>query len=107
MKLNRAIFLMLIMSGPALAQGSDCSTEKPAIVRVLHTGKITWNGIPITRQEMQNRITQAAHQKPMPNIKVAGDETVKFKDIAEVFKVMQETGFHCPKAVGFITESAR
>lgn len=106
MNVNRAIFFMLAVSGPALAQGSDCSTEKPAIVRVLHTGKITWNGVPITRLEMQKRITQAAHQKPMPNIKVAGDKTARFEDIAEVFKVMQETGFHCPKVVGFITEPA-
>lgn len=55
---------------------------------------------------MRKRITEAAQKKPMPNIKVAGDETAKFKDIAEVFKVMQETGFHCPKVIGFITEPA-
>jgi biopolymer transport protein ExbD len=92
----------MVLCSPALAQVTDCS-GKPIVLRVLHTGKITWDGIPVTQREMQHRIALAAHQQPTPKIRVTGDETAKFNDIAVVFNAMQANSYQC-WVVGFITK---
>jgi biopolymer transport protein ExbD len=63
-------------------------------------GKIFWNQVEITQNELINRLKTISPQRPQPEIHLRGDQNTEFKNIAVVMMNCQRSGI---AKVNFIT----
>ncbi|UMM63851.1 Biopolymer transport protein ExbD [Aristophania vespae] len=71
------------------------------VLAVMADGQAYWNEQPITdHAEMVSKLTQAAGQKPQPQIQIRGDGAAKYADIGPIIAACQEAGI---AHVDFIT----
>jgi biopolymer transport protein ExbD len=87
----------------------DQIDEKPIVVQpitiaVTDEGKMFWNDQPITKDQIESRLSVEAQKTPQPPINVRGDKTTKYRVIAEVVQVAQSQGM---RKVGFVAEKER
>ena len=83
--------------------------EKPVVVQpitltVTEQGNLYWNDQPITKDQIESRLSVEAQKTPQPAINVRGDRTTKYRVVQEVVQVAQNQGM---RKVGFVAEKER
>ena len=83
--------------------------EKPIVVQpititVTEAGNLYWNDQPITKDQIESRLSVEAQKTPQPAINVRGDRTTKYRVVQEVVQIAQNQGM---RKVGFVAEKER
>ena len=83
--------------------------EKPMVVQpvtiaVTEEGNLYWNDQPITKDQIESRLSIEAQKTPQPAINVRGDRTTKYRVVQEVVQIAQNQGM---RKVGFVAEKER
>ena len=73
---------------------------QPITITVTEQGNLYWNDQPITKDQIESRLSVEAQKTPQPAINVRGDRTTKYRLVNDVVKVAQSQGM---RKVGFIT----
>ena len=84
-------------------------TDKPMVVQpitltVTDAGNLYWNDQPITKDQIESRLSVEAQKTPQPAINVRGDRTTKYRVIQQVVQIAQNQGM---RKVGFVAEKER
>ena len=79
-------------------------TDKPMVVQpitltVSDAGNLYWNDQPITKDQIESRLSVEAQKTPQPAINVRGDKTTKYRIVSEVVQIAQAQGM---RKVGFM-----
>ena len=87
----------------------DKIDEKPIVVQpitiaVTDEGNLFWNDQPITKDQIESRLSVEAQKTPQPAINVRGDRTTKYRIVQEIVQVAQNQGM---RKVGFVAEKER
>ena len=83
--------------------------EKPVVVQpitltVTEQGNLYWNDQPITKDQIESRLSVEAQKTPQPAINVRGDKTTKYRVVQQIVQVAQNQGM---RKVGFVAEKER
>ena len=77
---------------------------QPITITVTEQGNLYWNDQPITKDQIESRLSVEAQKTPQPAINVRGDRTTKYRVVQEVVQVAQNQGM---RKVGFVAEKER
>ena len=77
---------------------------QPITITVTEQGNLYWNDQPITKDQIESRLSVEAQKTPQPPINVRGDRTTKYRVVLEVVQVAQNQGM---RKVGFVAEKER
>ena len=77
---------------------------QPITIAVTEEGNLFWNDQPITKDQIESRLSVEAQKTPQPAINVRGDRTTKYRVVQEVVQVAQAQGM---RKVGFVAEKER
>jgi biopolymer transport protein ExbD len=77
---------------------------QPITITVTDAGNLYWNDQPITKDQIESRLSVEAQKTPQPSINVRGDRTTKYRVVQEVVQVAQNQGM---RKVGFVAEKER
>ena len=77
---------------------------QPITITVTEQGNLYWNDQPITKDQIESRLSVEAQKVPQPAINVRGDRTTKYRVVQEVVQVAQNQGM---RKVGFVAEKER
>jgi biopolymer transport protein ExbD len=77
--------------------------EKPETITlgIDAAGKMYWNDQPVSEEEMDNRLADAAGKKPQPELQLRADKSTRYQTIAEVMSAAQSAGL---TKLGFVTD---
>ena len=76
----------------------------PITVTVTENGSLYWNDQPVTAQLLESQLSVEAQKTPQPAVNIRGDETTKYRTIAEVVNTAQAQGI---RKVGFVATKER
>jgi biopolymer transport protein ExbD len=76
----------------------------PITVTVTEDGKLYWNDQPVTANMLESQLSVEAQKTPQPAVNIRGDETTKYRTIAEVVNKAQAQGI---RKVGFVATKVR
>ena len=87
----------------------ELNRDKPLVVQpitiaVTEEGNLFWNDQPITKDQIESRLSVEAQKTPQPAVNVRGDRTTKYRVVQEVVQVAQNQGM---RKVGFVAEKER
>ncbi|MGO4550971.1 ExbD/TolR family protein [Lysobacter sp. 2RAF19] len=77
---------------------------QPITITVSDAGNLYWNDQPITKDQIESRLSVEAQKTPQPAINVRGDRTTKYRIVQQVVQVAQNQGM---RKVGFVAEKER
>ena len=77
---------------------------QPITITVSDAGNLYWNDQPITKDQIESRLSVEAQKTPQPAINVRGDKTTKYRVVQQVVQVAQNQGM---RKVGFVAEKER
>ena len=77
---------------------------QPITITVTEQGNLYWNDQPITKDQIESRLSVEAQKTPQPPINVRGDRTTKYRVVQEVVQIAQNQGM---RKVGFVAEKER
>jgi biopolymer transport protein ExbD len=77
---------------------------QPITLAVTQEGNLFWNDQPITKDLLESRLSTEAQKTPQPQINVRGDQTTKYRTVADVVRIAQAQGM---RKVGFVAEKER
>ena len=77
---------------------------QPITITVTEQGNLYWNDQPITKDQIESRLSVEAQKTPQPPIIVRGDRTTKYRVVQEIVQVAQNQGM---RKVGFVAEKER
>jgi biopolymer transport protein ExbD len=77
---------------------------QPITITVTEQGNLYWNDQPITKDQIESRLSVEAQKTPQPAINVRGDRTTKYRVVQEIVQVAQNLGM---RKVGFVAEKER
>ena len=64
-------------------------------------GMLHWNTLPISAEELPQRLSTAARQSPQPELHLGADKAVRYEHVAAVLAAAQKAGL---TRIGFVTE---
>ena len=76
----------------------------PVTVTVTDNGSLYWNDEPVTPAMLESQLSITAQKTPQPAVNIRGDETTKYRTIAEVVNTAQAQGI---RKVGFVATKVR
>ena len=65
---------------------------QPITLAVTDEGNLYWNDQPITKDQIESRLSVEAQKTPQPAVNVRGDRTTKYRVIQEVVQIAQNQG---------------
>jgi biopolymer transport protein ExbD len=77
---------------------------QPITLTVTDEGRLFWNDQPITKDQIESRLSVEAQKTPQPPINVRGDRTTKYRIVQEIVRIAQSQGM---RKVGFVAEKER
>jgi biopolymer transport protein ExbD len=77
---------------------------QPITITVSDEGNLYWNDQPITKDQIESKLSVEAQKTPQPAINVRGDRTTKYRVVQQVVQVAQNQGM---RKVGFVAEKER
>ncbi|MFL9924418.1 biopolymer transporter ExbD [Herbaspirillum lusitanum] len=82
---------------------SSPAPEKPTTVSIGidAVGKLFWKDQPVSKDELQQRLAEAAQQQPQPEVQLRADKSTRYEVIADVMSAAQSTGL---SKIGFVTD---
>jgi biopolymer transport protein ExbD len=76
----------------------------PITLAVTENGTLFWNDEPISKDQLESRLSVEAQKTPQPQINVRGDKTTKYRIVQDVVKIAQAQGM---RKVGFVAIKER
>jgi biopolymer transport protein ExbD len=76
----------------------------PITVTITSDGHIYWNDAPVTQDLLESQLAVEAQKTPQPAVNIRGDETTKYRTIADVVNTAQAQGI---RKVGFVATRER
>ena len=76
----------------------------PVTVTVTETGALYWNDEPVSSAMLESQLSVTAQKTPQPAVNIRGDDTTKYRTIAEVVNTAQRQGI---RKVGFVATKVR
>jgi biopolymer transport protein ExbD len=76
----------------------------PVTVTVTETGALYWNDEPVSSAMLESQLSVTAQKTPQPAVYIRGDDTTKYRTIAEVVNTAQRQGI---RKVGFVATKVR
>ncbi|MGN6111485.1 MAG: ExbD/TolR family protein [Luteimonas sp.] len=76
----------------------------PVTVTVTDNGSLYWNDEPVTPAMLESQLSVTAQKTPQPAVNIRGDDTTKYRTIAEVVNTAQRQGI---RKVGFVATKVR
>jgi biopolymer transport protein ExbD len=82
---------------------TQANPDKPETVRlsVDAQGQFHWNEAPVSDEELDTRLAQAAAQTPQPDLHIRGDKAVRYERVAQAMASAQRAGV---RKLAFVTE---
>ncbi|NIC42407.1 biopolymer transporter ExbD [Aquabacterium sp. A08] len=82
---------------------TQVNPDKPETVRlsVDAQGQFHWNEAPVSDEELDARLAQAAAQTPQPDLHIRGDKAVRYERVAQAMASAQRAGV---RKLAFVTE---
>ena len=82
---------------------TQVNPDKPETVRlsVDAEGQFHWNEAPVSDEELDARLAQAAAQTPQPDLHIRGDKAVRYERVAQAMASAQRAGV---RKLAFVTE---
>lgn len=82
---------------------SHTAPEKPETITLAINGegKLFWNNVAITREDLTARIAVASEKKPQPELQLRADKSTRYEIIAQVMAAAQTGGM---TKIGFVTD---
>ncbi|WP_101050303.1 ExbD/TolR family protein [Macromonas nakdongensis] len=82
---------------------TQANPDKPDTVRlsVDAQGQFHWNEAPVSDEELDARLAQAAAQTPQPDLHIRGDKAVRYERVAQAMASAQRAGV---RKLAFVTE---
>ena len=87
-----------------LREIAEAAKTPPITLSVLQTGELFWNDEPVTKAQLESRLSIAAQQTPQPPLNVRADTTTKYRIVQEVVQTAQAQGM---RKVGFVSIKER
>ena len=108
------LMIIFLITIPAITQSVPLDLPKainqPTVAKpdditisVSKDGQIFWNVRPVTPEELLSRLKVEAVKVPQPEVKVKGDQNVRFEYVGKVMVMCQRAGI---VKVGFISQPA-
>jgi biopolymer transport protein ExbD len=108
------LMIIFLITIPAITQSVPLDLPKainqPTVAKpdditisVSKDGQIFWNVRPVTPEELLSRLKVEAVKVPQPEVKVKGDQNVRFEFVGKVMVMCQRAGI---VKVGFISQPA-
>jgi biopolymer transport protein ExbD len=109
------LLIIFIVTAPLLTHSikidlpkatAQVNLEKPETVTLSldALGGIYWNNTPITEEQLQVNLRDAAGRTPQPELHLRAEKTTQYQKLAEVMAAAQIAGV---AKIGFITEPVR
>jgi biopolymer transport protein ExbD len=106
------LLIIFIITAPILTHsirvdlpkaGSSASPQKPDIVTLSlnQEGKLFWNEVPVSDDELAARLSQASERKPQPELHLRADSQTRYQKIAEIMAAAQKAGI---QKLGFVSQ---
>ena len=76
----------------------------PITLAVKENGTLFWNDEPVSKDQLESRLSVEAQKTPQPQINVRGDKTTKYRIVQDVVKIAQAQGM---RKVGFVAIKER
>jgi len=87
-----------------LREISEAAKTPPITLSVLQTGELFWNDEPVTKAQLESRLSIEAQKTPQPPLNVRADTTTKYRIVQEVVQTAQAQGM---RKVGFVSIKER
>ncbi|HSM10958.1 MAG TPA: biopolymer transporter ExbD [Lysobacter sp.] len=87
-----------------LREIAEAAKTPPITLSVLQTGELFWNDEPVTKAQLESRLSIEAQKTPQPPLNVRADTTTKYRIVQEVVKTAQAQGM---RKVGFVSIKER
>ncbi len=87
-----------------LKEIADASKIPPITLSVQQTGDLYWNDEPVTKAQLESRLSIEAQKTPQPPVNIRADTTTKYRIVQEVVQTAQMQGM---RKVGFVSIKER
>jgi len=87
-----------------LREITEAAKTPPITLSVLQTGELFWNDEPVTKAQLESRLSIEAQKTPQPPLNVRADTTTKYRIVQEVVQTAQAQGM---RKVGFVSIKER
>ena len=88
----------------SLDKPPDEAPNQPITITVKEAGDLYWNDEPVTPAMLESQLSVTAQKTPQPAVNIRGDDTTKYRTIAEVVNTAQRQGI---RKVGFVATKVR
>ena len=106
------LLIIFIITAPLLTHsvpvnlpvtGSNVEPEKPDVITLSlnSEGKIFWNDVAISEQELPQRLEAASGHKPQPELHLRADRDTRYQKIVEIMSTAQKAGI---QKMGFVSK---
>jgi len=87
-----------------LREIAEASKTTPITLSVMQTGELFWNDEPVSKAQLESRLSIEAQKTPQPPLNVRADTTTKYRIVQEVVQTAQAQGM---RKVGFVSIKER
>ena len=87
-----------------LREIAEAAKTPPITLSILDSGELFWNDEPVTKAQLESRLSIEAQKTPQPPLNVRADTTTKYRIVQEVVKTAQAQGM---RKVGFVSIKER
>jgi len=87
-----------------LKEIAEASKITPITLSVMQTGELFWNDEPVSKAQLESRLSIEAQKTPQPPLNVRADTTTKYRIVQEVVAMAQAQGM---RKVGFVSIKER
>ncbi|MBA3486541.1 MAG: biopolymer transporter ExbD [Lysobacter sp.] len=87
-----------------LKEIADAPKTPPITLSVQQTGDLYWNDEPVTKAQLESRLSIEAQKTPQPPVNIRADTTTKYRIVQEVVQTAQMQGM---RKVGFVSIKER
>ena len=75
--------------------------EEPAAIAIDAQGRLYFGDQPISRETLEQRVRDAAHRQPPPDVQLRADRRVPYGAVAELIALLQQSGL---SRIGFVVD---
>ncbi|MBS1158331.1 MAG: biopolymer transport protein ExbD/TolR [Proteobacteria bacterium] len=82
------------------ASADAVSPRAPVQLAIRDNGELFWNGAPVARDRLEQRMRDAARQTPVPELRIHADRQTPYERVAQAMALASRLGL---SRIGFVT----
>jgi biopolymer transport protein ExbD len=86
---------------PKAASTPNLTKPENIQLAINDAGTIFWNGEPVDRKDLRERLAAAGRQQPQPEVHIRADQTARYRWVAEVLADSASAGL---TRIGFVSD---